>query len=177
MKIKLLAIPLIIFFLILSVFFYLLILERDPSDLPSALINKKIPTFKADRLFNENIFNSEKEFNNDIIIVNFFATWCGPCREEHKYINKLSNNNGVKILGINYKDNPNKTKKWLEELGIPYYAVILDKKGLIGIEWGVYGIPETFFVNHEGIIKYRIAGPLTKKKYNVIVSKIKNFKN
>ena len=62
-------------------------------------------------------------------------------------------------------------------MGNPYYAVILDKKGLIGIEWGVYGIPETFFVNHEGIIKYRIAGPLTKKKYNVIVSKIKNFKN
>ena len=85
----------------------------------------------------------------------------------------MSDEKGLKIIGVNYKDNPNKAVKWLEELGNPYSDVIVDSKGLIGIDWGVYGIPETYIVNSKGIIKYRLVGSITKKKYNAFYSKIK----
>ncbi len=138
---------------------------------------KKTPEFKATRLFNDNTFVSKNEFKKDITLVNFFATWCGPCRDEHAYIKKLSQKEGIKVLGINYKDDPIKTKNWLKELGNPYYKVILDNKGNIGIDWGVYGIPETFIVNSEGFIKYKFVGPVTKKKFNLITDKIKEIEN
>jgi cytochrome c biogenesis protein CcmG/thiol:disulfide interchange protein DsbE len=85
----------------------------------------------------------------------------------------LSNEKGLKIIGVNYKDDPNKTVEWLKELGNPYSDVIVDSKGLIGIDWGVYGIPETYIVNSKGIIKYRLVGSITKKNYNAFYSKIK----
>ena len=85
----------------------------------------------------------------------------------------MSNEKGLKIIGVNYKDDPNKAVEWLEELGNPYSDVIVDSKGLIGIDWGVYGIPETYIVNSKGIIKYRLVGAITKKKYNAFYSKIK----
>ena len=80
---------------------------------------------------------------------------------------------GLKIIGVNYKDDPIKAVKWLDELGNPYSDVIIDNKGLIGIDWGVYGIPETFIVNSKGIIKYRLVGSITKKNFNAFYSKIK----
>ena len=83
----------------------------------------------------------------------------------------------MKIIGVNYKDDVDKALTWLKELGNPYSDVIVDNKGQIGIDWGVYGIPETFIVNSKGIIKYRLVGPITKKKYNSFYSKIKEIKN
>jgi cytochrome c biogenesis protein CcmG/thiol:disulfide interchange protein DsbE len=177
MKKKILIFPFIIFLFVLFVFLYLLIIERDPLELPSAFINKKVPIFQANTLLKKQTFVSKNEFGNEITLVNFFATWCGPCREEHVYIRRLSNEKGLKVIGINYKDDPSKTIKWLNELGNPYSVVILDKKGNIGIDWGVYGIPETFIVNSKGIIKYRLTGPITKKKYNYFYSKIKESEN
>lgn len=173
MRKKILIFPFIAFFFVLLVFFYLLVIERDPSELPSVLIDKKVPTFETDSLLNKGTFISKNEFGSEIILVNFFATWCGPCRDEHVYLKRLSNKKGLKIIGVNYKDNPNKAVEWLEELGNPYSDVIVDSKGLIGIDWGVYGIPETYIVNSKGIIKYRLVGPITKKKYNAFYSKIK----
>ena len=177
MKNKILIFPFIAFLFILIVFFYLLVIERDPSELPSVLIDKKIPTFEAESLLNKKTFVSKNEFRNETTLVNFFATWCGPCRDEHVYLKRLSNEKGLKIIGINYKDDPNKTVEWLKELGNPYSDVIVDSKGLIGIDWGVYGIPETYIVNSKGIIKYRLTGPITKKKYNYFYSKIKESEN
>ena len=173
MKKKILIFPFITFLFILIVFFYLLVIERDPSELPSVLINKKVPTFETEFLLNKKTFISKNEFGNETTLVNFFATWCGPCRDEHVYLKRLSNEKGLKIIGVNYKDDSNKTVEWLKELGNPYSDVIADGKGLIGIDWGVYGIPETYIVNSKGIIKYRLVGSITKKNYNAFYSKIK----
>ena len=172
MKKQLLIFPSIIFFFILLVFFYLLIIDRDPTELPSVLIEKKVPRFESESLLYDKKFISTEEFGNKTTIVNFFATWCKPCREEHRYIKRLSNTKGIKIIGINYKDNPQRTIKWLKELGNPYSKIAIDSNGQIGIDWGVYGLPETFIVNAEGIIKYRHVGPITKKVYNNFYSKV-----
>ena len=177
MKKQLLKFPFIIFFLILLVFFYLLIIERNPSELPSALIDKSVPKFKTNSLLENEKFISPKKFENQIVLVNFFASWCKPCRDEHIYIERFANEKKIKIFGINYKDNPEKAILWLKKLGNPYSDIAIDKDGTIAIDWGVYGIPETFLVNSKGIIKYRHVGPVTKKTYkkiNLIIEEVNN---
>ncbi len=174
MKKKFLILPSIAFFSVLSIFFYLLIIERNPSEIPSNLIDKKVPIFEAESLFKNEKFISSNEFKNEITLVNFFATWCKPCRDEHVYIKRFANKKGLKVIGINYRDNPKKTIKWLKDLGNPYKDILIDKNGKIAIDWGVYGIPETFIVNSNGIIKYRHVGPITNKIYkkiNLIIKK------
>ena len=168
MKNKLLILPSIFFAIILSIFFYLLITERNPSEIPSNLLNKNVPFFEAESLFKNEKFISSQELKNEIILVNFFATWCKPCRDEHVYIKRFSNKKGIKVIGINYKDNSKKTIEWLKNLGNPYSDVLIDKNGRVAIDWGVYGIPETFIVNPSGIIKYRHVGPITNKIYKKI---------
>tara|TARA_B110000196_G_scaffold293550_1_gene281943 strand:+ start:53 stop:583 length:531 start_codon:yes stop_codon:yes gene_type:complete len=176
MKKKILILPTLLFLSILLVFLYLLSIERNPSDVPSQLINKKIPTFKTNYLLSDKKIVSTEIFKKEIILVNFFATWCKPCRDEHLYIKRFSNNESIKIVGINYKDNSQKTVKWLKELGNPYSVVIEDRNGKIAIDWGVYGIPETFIIDSNGIIKYRHVGPVNKKIYKKIISIVNNLK-
>ena len=176
MKKKILILPSIFFFLVLSIFFYLLIIERNPSEIPSNLINEKVPIFEAKSLFKNEKFVSSNEFKNEITLVNFFATWCKPCRDEHIYIKRFANEKNIKVIGINYKDNTKKTIEWLRDLGNPYSDVPVDKNGRIAIDWGVYGIPETFVVDSEGIIKYRHVGPVTKNIFleiNLLIKAIK----
>ena len=168
MKKKLLILPSVFFLLILLIFFYLLIIDRNPTEIPSNLLDKNVPKFETKSLLKDEKFISSKEFGNEIILVNFFATWCKPCRDEHIFIERFSAKEGIKIIGINYKDNPKKAIQWLKELGNPYADVAVDKSGRIAIDWGVYGIPETFIVDSEGIIKYRHVGPVTKKIYKKI---------
>ena len=168
MKKKILLFPFIVFSLILLIFFYLLIIERNPKEIPSILSNQKAPSFETESLFLNEKFISEEVFKNKIIIVNFFATWCKPCRDEHGYIKLLSKKNKVHIIGINYKDKNEKTVEWLKKLGNPYSRIAIDKKGNIAIDWGVYGIPETFIVNSNGIIKFRHVGQITEKIYKKI---------
>ena len=177
MKKQLLILPSIFFSLILLTFFYLLIIERDPSELPSNLIGKNVPKFETDSLLKNERFVSSKEFGNEIILVNFFAAWCKPCRDEHIYIKRFSNEKGIRVIGINYKDNPKNAIPWLMNLGNPYSDVPVDSNGRIAIDWGVYGIPETFIVNSKAIIKYRHIGPVTKKIYkkiNLIINEANN---
>jgi len=162
---------------ILSTFFYLLIVERDPNKIPSALLNKKIPNFISTSLFKDKKFISKDEFGNEVVLVNFFATWCKPCKDEHSFIKKFSNQKKIRVIGINYKDNPKKTLIWLKKLGNPYSDVLLDKKGTLGIDWGVYGIPETFVIGKNSIVKYRHVGPIDKKIYkrlNAIIGQLDN---
>ena len=176
MKKQLLILPSVFFLLILSIFFYLLIIDRNPSELPSTLLNKNVPKFETESLLKNEKFISYQEFGNETTLVNFFATWCKPCRDEHTYIKRFSNEEGIKVIGINYKDNSKKAILWLKELGNPYTNVAVDKSGRIAIDWGVYGIPETFIVNSKGVIKYRHVGPVTKKIYkkiNLIISESK----
>ena len=168
MKKKLLIIPSLLFLLILLTFFYLLIIERNPSEIPSNLLNKNVPNFEVESLLKKERFISSKEFGNEIMLVNFFATWCLPCRDEHIYIKRFSDEKEIRVIGINYKDNPKKAIQWLKDMGNPYSNVPIDKYGRIAIDWGVYGIPETFIISSEGIIKYRHVGPVTKKIYKKI---------
>ena len=168
MKKQLLKFPLILFLLIFLVFFYLLIIDRDPSEIPSALLDKSVPKFETESLFKNENFISSQEFGNEITLVNFFATWCKPCLDEHVYIKRFSDEKGFKVIGINYKDNSKKAIQWLKKLGNPYSNVALDKNGRIAIDWGAYGIPETFVISSKGIIKYRHVGPVTEKIYEKI---------
>lgn len=172
-----LIIPTILFSLIILIFFYLLIMDRNPSEIPSALLNKKVPEFKTESLLKHEKFISPKEFKGQLTLVNFFATWCKPCLDEHLYINRFSSEEKIRIIGINYKDNSKKTLVWLKKLGNPYSNIAIDKNGIIGIDWGVYGIPETFVVNADGIIKYRHVGPITNKTYKKIKSIIYKINN
>ena len=165
-------IPFVLFFILLLIFFYLLVIDRNPSKIPSALLDNKVPEFEVESLLNSEKFFSSKEFGGQIVIVNFFATWCKPCKDEHIFIKKFSDKDKLKIVGINYKDNPKKAIKWLKKLGNPYSNIALDKKGKIAIDWGVYGIPETFVVNSNGIIKYRHVGPITENIYKKITKVI-----
>ena len=96
-----------------------------------------------------------------VSLVNVFASWCAPCRVEHPVLNALSRSNRVPIYGINYKDRPEAARSWLAELGNPYIRIGADD-GRVGIEWGVYGVPETFVVDREGRIRYKHVGPLTR---------------
>lgn len=168
MKNKILIVPGFIFTLILLSFFYLLLIDRNPSEIPSNLLNKNVPNFKTQNLLKKESFISSEEFGDEAVLVNFFATWCKPCRDEHIYIKRFAKEKGIRIIGINYKDNPKKTKEWLKKLGNPYSDIPLDKNGRIAIDWGVYGIPETFVVGADKLIKYRHVGPITKKLYKKI---------
>ena len=174
MKKQFLKLPAIIFLFILLIFSYLLLIDRNPSGIPSALLNKNVPKFETDSLMKDEKFISSKEFGDEIVLVNFFATWCKPCRDEHEYIKLFSSKKKIKIIGINYKDNPKKAKQWLKNLGNPYSNIAIDKKGEIAINWGVYGIPETFFINSKGVIKYKHVGPITRTVYKKIDSLINN---
>jgi len=175
MRKQLLIIPFVLFLLVLITFFYLLLIERNISVISSNLLNKNVPKFQSKSLLKNQNFISSEEFGKEIVLVNFFATWCKPCRDEHKYIKRFSNEKKVRVIGINYKDDKKKTIKWLKTLGNPYSDIPLDGKGIIAIDWGVYGIPETFVVNSKGIIKYRHVGPITKKMYKKINLLIKEI--
>ena len=106
MKKQLLIIPFLLFLLILLAFFYLLMIERNPSSLTSNLLNKSVPKFESESLLKNKNFISSEEFGNEIVLVNFFATWCKPCRDEHVYIKRFSDEKGIRVIGINYKDDP-----------------------------------------------------------------------
>ena len=175
MKKKLSIFLYIVFFSILLIFFYLLITERDPNKIPSNLINKQVPIFQTDSLLNNKVFISSAEITQKTTLVNFFASWCKPCREEHEYIKLLSKNENLKVIGINYKDNPDNALNWLKKLGNPYYNIAKDNNGRLAIDWGVYGIPETFIVSSKGIIKYKHVGPINKKIFKEITSLINNL--
>ena len=179
MKKYLLKIPILVFFILLLIIFYLLIIDRNPSKIPSALLDKNVPEFETKTLLKNTDFVSLQEFGDEIIIVNFFATWCKPCKDEHIYIKRLLEEHDIKIIGINYKDSSKKTIEWLRELGNPYSVIAIDNNGKIAIDWGVYGIPETFIVDSNGIIKYKHVGQINNKVYkklSLLIKKIKNDK-
>ena len=157
--------PLIIF-LIVSIFLYNKIKhQKELEPLSSALIQKKFPELAIKNLNNNKTIN---EFiKNRFVIINIFASWCAPCRVEAPIVEDLSKI--IPVIGIVYKDKPNNTKKFLDDFGNPYDKIGIDNSGKIAIEWGVYGVPETFLINEEGKIIYRHAGPLL---YNIFKSEV-----
>ncbi len=167
--------PLFVFILIILGFFYLTIMKKDPYKLSSVLIEKKIPDFETNSLFEDKIFINDLVFNNEVVLVNFFASWCIPCIAEHKYLKLLSEEKIVKLIGINYKDNKINALEWIENYGNPYSNIGVDFDGRIAIEWGVYGIPESFIISKKNIIKYKIVGPITEENYDDLLKNIKKI--
>lgn len=135
-------------------------LTRDPSTLPSALVGKPAPEFALPPLEGRDAEGfSRADLGGEPMLVNVFASWCVPCRIEHPIIARLAET-GVTVHGINYKDRPADATAWLAELGDPFAKVGADREGRVGIEWGVYGVPETYVIDKEGRIAYRHVGPL-----------------
>ena len=132
------------------------------------LIGSKISKIQLIQL-SENKIITEKELkNNDFTLINFWASWCGPCRDEHPYLLKLSNETKLKLLGVNFKDNKKNAKQFLDNLGNPYDYITTDNSGKQSINFGVYGIPESILIDKDLIIIKKIIGPINKKDFDYI---------
>ena len=170
------------FFLFFSGCFLLYIffngLYKDPKEIPSNLIDQEIPSFSTHNIASKKGFDKTTLIENDKIkIINFFASWCPPCRVEHPQLQKLSIDEDLLVLGINKKDNPDDLKKFLSELGDPFHSIISEPDGLVSIDWGVYGLPETFIVDQKGKIRHKHLGPIMDRdleKIEKIIYKLKN---
>jgi cytochrome c biogenesis protein CcmG, thiol:disulfide interchange protein DsbE len=135
-------------------------LTRDPSILPSVLIGKEVPEFDlppVEGLDRPGL--SSADLKGRVVLVNVFASWCVPCRAEHPLLMRLADQ-GVEIYGINYKDKPDQIDAWLGELGDPFQRIGADRSGRVAIDWGVYGVPETFVIDGDGRIRHKFVGPL-----------------
>ena len=149
-------------------------LKKDPTIIPSNLISRKFPEFQLKPLKNYDVLTQKDLQKKEIKIINFFASWCPPCKVEHPQLIELSKS--VNLYGIAKKDKPQELLTWLEELGNPFKKVGLDNEGMVSIEWGVYGLPETFIVDDSGVIIYKHIGPVMKKDVIEIKSLIKKLK-
>lgn len=156
------VVPLAIVAALFAVFGYALVAGIDPKAVPSALTGESLPEFKLSSLQNEKQFMVRSDITGEPMLVNIWATWCGSCKYEHPVLNSLAAN-GVKIIGINYKDDRALALKWLDEYADPYAVDIYDPNGDLGFDLGVTGAPETFFVDSEGNVQYRFQGPITDK--------------
>lgn len=134
----------------------------DPSALPSVLIGQDAPVVRLTPMQGEVPFTGETLKDGKVKLVNFWASWCAPCRVEHPNLQGLAAE-GVDIYGVNYKDKPAQAAKFLADLGSPYAALGADSDGRMAVNWGVYGVPETFVVDGEGKVLLRFAGPVTQR--------------
>ena len=155
-------------FIFISLFFGL---NKKDKTLNSPLLNKPIPEINLDSLKNEKL--NESDFKKEILLVNFFASWCVPCIVEHDFLFELKKQKPIKIYGINYKDDIKNLEIWLEKLGNPYSKIGIDETGITGINWGVNGIPESFLIDKNGIIRHKINGVIDENQIKILLSKIK----
>lgn len=155
-----LFIPLIIF-AVLAVFFWRG-LSLDPTEMPSALIDKPVPGFSLPTLEDADRVITQDDLKGQVSLVNVWATWCIACRVEHPYLVELAQQ-GVRVIGINYKDDVAEARKWLANLHNPYVFSIVDADGRLGIDLGVFGAPETYVVDREGVIRHKHVGVVDDK--------------
>lgn len=149
-------------------------LTLNPRLVPSPLIGKPAPEFNLPLLLAEGSF-SNKDLIGHVTLLNVWASWCYACRQEHEVVKHLSRN-GARIIGLNYKDEPDNAKQWLAQLGNPYESVAADRDGRIAIDWGVYGAPETFLIDQQGIIRHKVIGPLSDKgNYDALMAVMKTL--
>ncbi|MFM2043580.1 MAG: hypothetical protein RLY86_2156 [Pseudomonadota bacterium] len=135
-------------------------LTRDPSKLPSVLIDQPAPAFDLPPLLDGGQGLATADLKGQVQLVNVFASWCAPCRIEHPVLMRLAKEEGITIHGIAYKDKPEDSRRFLGMLGNPYGRIGLDLEGRAGIEWGITGVPETFIIDKDGRIRWRYQGPL-----------------
>ena len=172
MKNKLLPFSITLIFIIIFIIFYRGLQETNIYE-PETKMDKMIPSFSAKLLYSDKIEDSSEIFNsNKFYLLNIWSSWCVPCKQEHPILMDLSKNENIKVYGINYKDNKKNAENFLRELGNPYEKIIFDKYGVKSIDWGAYGVPETFLIYNKKIIK-RYIGPLNQELKKEIKSIIK----
>lgn len=157
------VIPLLVF-AVVAVFFAIG-LTLDPRVVPSALIGKPVPEFDLPPVKGRTLGLSDKDLKGEVSLVNVFASWCTACLEEHPLFMKLARDNVVPIHGLNYKDKPDDAERWLDRLGDPYTRTGADRDGRVAIDWGVYGVPETFVVDRQGRIVHKHIGVLKQEAF------------
>lgn len=152
-----LFLPLLMFVLLAVIFWQVLQDEDyDPSALPSALLDRPVPAFELPALLSERLI-SERDLTGQVVLLNVWATWCPSCRVEHPFLNRLAQQ-GVAIVGLNYKDESDAARQWLQNLGNPYRFVIVDADGRLGLDLGVYGAPETYVIDARGVVRFKHVG-------------------
>ena len=166
--------PALIFLILVG--FLFVGLYKDPSLVPSPLIGKPMPTFAASTLKDPEKLITNKDIQGDYALVNVWATWCAACKQEHAALVYLAEQLQVPIYGLNYKDDRGSAKQWLQQYGDPYIANIFDENGRIGLDFGVYGAPETFLIDKNGIIRHKLVGIMTAEVWqNQFLPKIEQM--
>lgn len=154
--------PLAVFGVLAGYFVWGLNPDRNPRDLPSAMIDQAVPEFSLPPIegMDGQGLSAADLRTGEVTLVNFFASWCVPCRLEHRYLLELAKDDKVHLYGVNYKNKPEEARAWLAELGNPYGRIGVDATGRVGIDWGVYGVPETYIIDRAGRVRYRQLGPI-----------------
>lgn len=161
--------PLIIFLAMIGLFGKMLTTNRNPAEIKSVLINQPVRAFTLEGLGGDAPLAHTDLAKGNVYVINFFASWCIPCRAEHEQLIALQKS-GVKIIGIAYKNEPEKALAFLDELGDPYMHRVSDLDGRVGIEFGVTGVPETFIIRGDGTIAYKQYGPLLDYNYDSFIT-------
>ena len=161
---------LFIFLFVIGIFY--ISLSRDTNYNPLGLINKETPEFKIISFDDSNFYTKDDIKKNDYTLINFWASWCAPCKIEHPILMKLSQTKNLVILGINFKDKETQAKTFLNELGNPYDFLAKDKNGKQSVRFGVFGIPESILINKDLMIIQKFVGPLSFEDYNNIIKTI-----
>lgn len=160
------VIPLVVFGLLVALFTVALKRAPEKQFVQSALIGKPAPQFELPDLMADGQPVSNRDLAGRWYLLNVWGTWCVECRVEHPVLLDIQQSGKVAIIGLNYKDDPELARRWLAELGNPYLSVPEDREGRVAIDWGVYGAPETFLVNPQGVIVEKIVGVVTPRNYN-----------
>lgn len=158
MKLRYVA-PVLAFIILLPMLIFGL--QRDPSELPSPFLNKPAPQFELPGLRDPERTVSNRDYAGQVALVNVWATWCVGCRQEHDFLLSLAASGDVPIYGLNWRDRREDAIRWLDELGDPYAVSGFDEDGTVGIDWGVYGAPETFLIGPDGTVLHKHLSPLT----------------
>ncbi len=161
------TLPLVIFIALVLLFIFGL--HNDPRRIPSPLIDKPVPVFELPLLHRPELTLRSDELQGEVTLINVWASWCVSCRYEHPLLVNLAQTSDLKIYGLNYKDERNAALMWLKQLGNPYAESIFDQQGNVGIDFGVYGVPETFVLDQDGIIRYKHIGPITQEDLETII--------
>jgi cytochrome c biogenesis protein CcmG/thiol:disulfide interchange protein DsbE len=159
MKSLRLLLPLAVFVIIVA--FLWVGLSRDPREVPSPLVGQPAPAFKLAQLHAPDQSLSTADLRGQVWLLNVWASWCVSCRVEHPLLVQLAKADVVPVIGLNYKDKVDEGRAWLTQHGDPYRVSVVDADGRVGIDWGVYGVPETFVVDKTGVIRYKHIGPVT----------------
>lgn len=163
-------------FFILLVIVFLYGLQQDPSYVPSPLIDKPAPAFSLPTLHSPDTKIGLQDLKGNVSVINVWASWCAACRVEHPLLVKESKSKRLNLYGLNYKDTRDAALSWLDKLGNPYIESAFDEAGTIGIDYGVYGVPETFVLDKDNIIRYKHVGPLSQQDIdNIILPLVKEL--